>query len=134
MTIPELDIPTDNFYKFGAVLCIALCISCIFSVAYLGQKHNDNVSAYLHKYVEYSFKEIGIQNKDCVDSKISQITKDINDLMKLRKKNTDFIMWFLVITTIISLIGSFLFFYFWYQKTQKPLDELLTIKVKKEKD
>jgi hypothetical protein len=81
----NMSIPTDNLYKFGAILSTVLCIACLFAMAYLGQQHNNQVLNYFYKYVDYSFKERAEIKNSSVESNVPKLTKSINELIKLKK-------------------------------------------------
>lgn len=132
MEMPKLDIPTDNLYKFGAILSTALCIACLFAIAYLGQQHNDQVLNYLYKYVDYSFKERAESNNPSADSNITTLTKSINRLIEIEKKNVDIFIYVLSFIFGASLVASIYFYILWYRKVQVHLDKLLELKLKKE--
>ena len=126
MEMPKLDIPTDNLYKFGAILSTILCIACIVTAAFLLNNFMDEMKQEMYNVSAF----INNDKMNHINDKI--FASNVNNFLEAKSK-----ILYVSICVLGGLIGvsfslSIHFYFLWYKKVQVHLDRLLELKLKKE--
>ena len=114
MNVPLM--PSDNFYKFGAFLCIALAISSMIGAVNLFETHINKTFERLNHSIELKDKLNENERKSYDNLVSSSIISSAKD--------RDFLGVILMVVSTFSMIGGAWFMAFWYKKEQKFNDQI----------
>ena len=128
MTVPKLDIPTDNLYKFGAILSTVMCLTCIITAAVLLNSFLDEAKQEMYRTTDYinKYSTNSIEQRNFVSN--------VNSYLEARGKVLYASSMVLGVFIAVSFILSIKFYFLWYKKVQIHLDKLLVLKLRKEEE
>lgn len=128
MEIPKLDIPTDNLYKFGAILSTILCIACIITATFLVNNFADELKKEMYNVSNH------ISKNKMNNAESKSFVKNVNNYLETKSKVLYISMSVLGVFIGVSFLLSIKFYFLWHKKVQVHLDRLLELKLKKEEE
>jgi hypothetical protein len=111
-------LPTDNLYKFLTVLSMAMALACIGSVVSVFNNHNLRAETTAKEFVQ-------IYGKNTVLPIEKEYADFLNTRLKQSGKDTDILLFGLLVFFVLSLIVTGKSARLWYLKEQRIRDALL---------